>query len=375
MSKEKGSLSTKENKKPKTKRPISKKVTVGGLILSIICFCVAAWLVFGSFSISSNSGSFSIKYSLGLISIFIFIPILIIFIIAICYNAATFRRNYEKKELSSCMMAELGLILSVLSAMSIPAFCIVATNKAAEFDARVEEQELQKEEKKKAYKTNPTITYEIPWSGITNCYSYEGNLNYMAARDAICSYLRYTYSNDWREPETIQQLLSSEYTPEYFTKSMVREGEDNKQHRTITIKTSGDNFPVVSRSSLRKTTPTFKTAFIITPHRTCSNKESDSTISVWYLDNHYDADEGDLVCVYYGYNSDSTTEEENATSSMYTADFEQNYKSLLEYSYKKSISDTSTYNFSIPLLDEGGKPYIYNSTNFLNTFFSGWPNL
>ena len=146
---------------------------------------------------------------------------------------------------------------------------------------------------KKAYETEPSIVNQM--ISYTDCFSYKESAKYRGARDAICGYLRYTYSNDWQEPLTGEQLINSGYIPSHF-----KELSSERSVEPVIINNQAYEIEI-SRDNVGG-------SYLITPHQSCSKEKNDGLISVWYTDyGSYENGQGpqEFICMYYDYHEDT----------------------------------------------------------------------
>ena len=304
------------------------------------------------------------------------LPVLAIFPIGIVLSIKAFTKTKEirKKQIKTnkllTIMIVIGLVGSLSFVIAIPVAFHMNNRLVKEMELKREAQEREEEAEKEAYETEPNVVSQL--RSYLDCYTYRDGINYRSARDAVCSYLRYTYSNNWQEPQNGGQLDSQKYTPKYFFES--RASSDGA---TSLIDIS-EQVSKISRSSLRRLPDVNRARFLITPHRSCEKEKNDSMISVWYLDNNlYENDstkDEQLVCLYYDYHSDTSYGElnkyENSSLNIYTDQFKDFYEKLLAM-LKKRASNID-YNYPIPS-DSG--IILYDNAAFMSDFFADLVNI
>ena len=339
-------------------------------------------IVIGSFGM----GLFSLLVSIGIIFFFstnylggggadvvlIFaLPILAVFPIGIAVSIIAFRKTKNIRSRQTdinkrlIIMIIIGLVGSLSFIVSIPVAFRMNMRLTEEVEHNQEMQNNKEEAERTAYETEPSIVSQL--NSYTDCYMYNDGINYRSGRDAICSYLRYMYSNSWQEPQNGEQLDSQKYTPNYFFESRVRSGG------VVSPIGISRNASDISRNALRSNN--YHTRYIITPHQSCQKENNDSLISVWYLDNGlYENDmtkNEQLVCLYYDYHSDTSfaklIQYENSSLNIYTSQFEDFYKEMLKMLKMRSSSDE--YNYYVPY-NNGRDDFMYDNATFINNFFS-----
>ena len=337
-------------------------MSIIGVILGFICLIISICInIFAATTyLGGGTGDIIVVFAL---------PVIMIYGAGIAINAASlnaYRSSNRQKTKNVLWLSIIGLILSSSCIVAIPLFAYQAENKIEEVERKYAETAQMQEAQKIAFETEPTVTNQL--FSYTYCYSYKDNTEYRAARDAICSYLRYTYSHDWQEPESARDLILAEYTPRYFyhTSDMERD-----QYKSLLISRHSEE---ISRQFLQ---PSYtENVYVIAPHQSCSREKNDSLISVWYLSNDvYDINKQDLACMYYDYHEDTNKpklrEYEDSALNIYSAEFKDYYEELLRYLYLASYNNQE-YDFVVPYRGDG-ETLTYNNSDFLKTFFSAWP--
>ncbi len=351
----------KEQNTGQGKKPLP--ISIAGVILGFICLIISVYINIFAATTYLGGGA-------GDVAIIFAIPVIIFYGIGIAINIISLVRarktKKEQKTKNTMLIPIIGLILSLSCIIAIPLFAHNVEKKSEEEKRKAAEITQMQEAQEIAFQTEPTITEQL--YSYTSCYSYKDNTEYRAARDAICSYLRYTYSHDWQEPETAGDLISAEYTPKYFYQISDMERD---HHESISISRHPEE---ISRQFVQGLS--MQSTYVITPHQSCLKEKNDSLISVWYLSNNiYNDEEQDFVCMYYDYHEDTRKAKlqayEGFTLNIYSAEFKDFYETLLGYLYRRSYSNEE-YDFIIPYSGEHGI-FLYSNSEFLKTFFSAWP--
>ena len=341
-------------------------IVMGSFVVGLLCLLVSVGIV-AFFSTNYMGGG-------GADVVLIFaLPVLAVFPIGIALSIIAFKniKDIRKKQTSISkiliIMSMIGLVGSLSFIVSIPVSVYKSARLTEEIEHNREMQKSEEEAERIAYETEPNIISQL--KSYTDCYTYHDGIYYRSGRDAICSYLRYMYSNSWEEPQTGEQLDSQKYTPNYFIESRTR---SNNPLSLIGISNDASE---ISREFLQS--GNYRTRYLITPHRSCQKENNDSLISVWYLDDDRIYESGttedkQLVCMYYDYHSDTSyatlNQYENSSLNIYTAQFEDFYMELLRRLNMRS-SDVG-YNYSVPYNSVHGV-FIYDNAAFMKDFFSG----
>ena len=335
-------------------------ITVIGFILGLFCLTASIGInIFTATNYLWGGGT-------GDVIILFAIPIFILYCVAIAINIVALVYNLKSKTMQKpkrkLHLAIIGLILSLSCLVAIPLCIYQATVKTEEVQRKEVETAQAKKAQELAYETEPTVIEQL--QDYSECYMYTDKTRYRSARDMICSYLRYNYSNNWQEPETAEQFTASEYAPEYFQYLF-----DNIS-KIIIIHHPEE----ISRTNMGG-------SYFIVPHYSCSKEQNDSIISVWYQDsNQYttEDDKPELICQYYDYHSDTiysrTQKYEDSSLDIYSSDFQDLYEELLRSLYLRSYG-AQDFNYSIPYSPtrDENKWLVYDNTKFIQKFFSAWP--
>lgn len=178
-------------------------------------------------------------------------------------------------------------------------------------------------------------------SSYKDCYSYDEDPDYRAARDIICSYLMYTYSNNWQDSISGDDFVNSMYTPGYL------HGTDKEE--------LGENLVFLMGDSAVKFELTRPKVYVAVPHRNCNMEYDENAISAWYLGYAPDMPNGqqDYYCVSY-----------SQPDGLYSSEtFEESLQELRDHYKDEEYNFTATYN---------GGAIIYDNAKFLEDLFSNY---
>ncbi len=176
-----------------------------------------------------------------------------------------------------------------------------------------------------------------------DCYTYDENVDYRAARDAICSYLMYAYLDNWGNSITNDDFINSAYTPGYL------HGTDKEELGENLVLFKGDAGVTIEIIQQK--------VYAIVPRRNCNMSYDDNTVSAWYLGDTPGTQNKEDYCVYY-----------NQPDGLYSSEtFEKSLQDL-RTSYKEEeekYNFTATYNNGL---------IIYDNKEFLEKFFLDYDN-
>ena len=334
-------------------------IVKAGLFLGVLCLLLSIGIVvFAATTFLGGGGAADIVIIFAL-------PILIPFPIGIAVNMAYFIKIRKQQNgiirRKSTTIAAIGLAFSLSFLISVPLFFSISRSKIEAYEAEQSARQIAEEAAKKAYETEPSIVNQM--ISYTDCFSYKESAKYRGARDAICGYLRYTYSNDWQEPLTGEQLINSGYIPSHF-----KELSSERSVEPVIINNQAYEIEI-SRDNVGG-------SYLITPHQSCSKEKNDGLISVWYTDyGSYENGQGpqEFICMYYDYHEDTNyaklNKYEDTSFNIYSSDFKDFYEKVLQMLYNHSKNNPS-YQFSVPYHDV----FLYNNAEFINSFFSAWPD-
>lgn len=216
---------------------------------------------------------------------------------------------------------------------------------------RVSTPDVTAQESKTTYSTSMLLdnTERAPYDtrelvNYKDCYTYDENVDYRAARDTICSYLMYAYLDNWGENSiTNDDFINSTYTPGYL------HGADKEE--------LGENLVFIKGDVGVTIEVTQQKVYVIVPRRDCSMSYDDNTVSAWYLGNALETQNKEDYCVYY-----------NQPDGLYSSEtFERSLQDL-RTSYKEEeekYNFTATYNDGL---------IIYDNKEFLEKFFLDYDN-
>lgn len=328
------------------------KLSVIGLVLSLICLfsSIASLNTF----ILKESNCVALSATAGYFFFTIW-PVVGLFALSIAFNAFNLSNGFKTKEKAKInkeiLFSITGLIISAFCIALIPVAFRMISAKATE--ACLEEKAKTEE--------MPSVTRQL--KHYSDCFSRMDDSEFIYgliyARDAICGYLRYTYSNNWQEPKTAPELIKSGYVPEYF-----RDGSDYyKSHNRVVL---GISSYIHNRDSIGQ-----DGIIIITPHQTCSKEDSDSIISAWFItDAHDTTDEEDLACLYYDYRTETDSADlehyKDTSINIYSNEFEDMFKIILKKLRDKRGSQDFNYTISI-------NESVYDNAIFMESFLSSLP--
>ena len=173
-----------------------------------------------------------------------------------------------------------------------------------------------------------------------DCYTYDEDSDYRAARDAICSYLMYAYLNNWQDAMSGDDFLNSVYTPGYLHGT---DREELSENLVFLMADSGIKFEL-----------TRPKVYVVAPHENCNMIYNKNTISAWYLGYAPEMPSGqDYYCVAY-----------SQPNGLYSSEvFEKSLQELKDHYKDKEYNFTATYN-------DGA--VIYDNAKFLEEFFSNY---
>lgn len=335
-------------------------IVKAGLFLGVLCLLLSIGIVtFAATTFLGGRGAADIAIIFAL-------PVLIPFPIGIAVNMAYFIKIRKQQNgiihRKSTIIAAVSLAFSLSFLISIPLFLSISHSKIEAYEAEQAARQITEETAKKAYETEPSIINQI--ISYTECFNYKESAKYRGARDAICGYLRYVYSNNWQEPLTGEQLIDSGYVPSYF-----KELSSEKSVEPVVVINNQAYEIEISRDNIGD-------SYLITPHQSCSKEENDGLISVWYTDyGSYENGQGpqEFICMYYDYHEDTNyaklNKYEDTSFNIYSSDFKDFYEKVLQMLYNHSKNNPS-YQFSVPYRDV----FLYNNAEFINSFFSAWPD-
>lgn len=341
-----------KNEQPKNNIK-GKKIIKNKTIVIVSCIFAIISIIWSIRMISLSASRAYTYQTWALSSLFDALIVSALFIISLISSGVAFYTSKKVKNKNYMIISIFCLICSFIPVITYPISDQMARESARKTEQAMQEKEAAEQAAKEAYRTEPSITEQI--TSYTDCFSYKNNKKYIGARDAICGYLRYTYSNDWQEPLTSKQLLESGYIPKYYQYSKRGDTPLVINNQAYELEISRDNGRL----------------FLLTPHQSCLKEKDDSLISVWYLDNE------EFVCMYYDYRKDTAfaepNEYKNTSINIYSSEFKEPYENLIKMLYNKSVNNPD-YSFSIEYQGEYEDDYEMDTNDsFLKSFFSAWP--
>ena len=350
-----------------------KPLTIISIILSVISVILSIYVV--NYPLQHADDIFHPGTPFGFMIIIIGVPLLIAMFIALAINIVNFikiRKDKPPFKSTANIISLVSLIFSCLFIVAIP-ISIMNFNTANNIYKNNQAQlKQQKTDEEKAQQTSAESVAQLDY--YNSCYSYDQSETYRAARDAICSYMRYLYINNFNEPATGEDLLlnngdpnqPANYVPSYFYKlSLPIKGIRSNFVSTIKI----DPEATIRRSDL------ISNIYTITPHKNCSRENDNSTISVWYIDSPEPnkEDSGTLSCLYFdsrksAYSFDMINSESDPFD-LYSPNSKEFYETSFSDLHNHIDTDKVLYTFTVPYYHRSDS-FTYDNTEFINTLFS-----
>lgn len=354
-----------------------KPITIISIILSIISVILSVYVV--NYPLQNADDIFHPGTPFGFMIIIVGVPLLIAMSIALAINIVNFTNiRKDKPPFKSIVniVSLVSLILSCLFIIAIP-ISIINFNTANDIYKNHQAQlKQQKTDEEEARQTSAESVTQLDY--YNSCYLYDQSEIYRAARDAICSYMRYLYINNFNEPATGEDLLlnnrdpnqPANYAPIYFYKL----GSPIKDIRSNFISTIEiDPEATVRRSDI------VSGMYTITPHKNCSREDDNSTISVWYIDSPEPnkKDSGVLSCLYFDSRKSAHTfgmvNDMGDPFDLYSPNSKEFYETSFSDLHDRINMDKALYTFTVPYSIPSHRAdnyFTYDNTEFINTLFS-----